>query len=82
MAFAALASALTLFILMRFGLLAMFFTQFFVLMFNFFPITSDLSVWYAGGTTLCLVVGAALIIFGFKTSLAGQPLFRGSLGDD
>jgi len=31
---------------------------------------------------LCLAIGAALILFGFKTSLAGQPLFRGSLGDD
>ncbi len=80
--FAAIGAALTLFILLRFGLLAMFFSQFFILMFNFFPITPDLSVWYAGGTLLCLSVGLALILFGFKTSLAGQPLFRGSLVDD
>jgi hypothetical protein len=60
----------------------MFFSQFFILMFNFFPITPDFSAWYAGGTIFCLFVGAALILFGFYTSLAGQPLFRGSLVDD
>jgi serine/threonine-protein kinase len=80
--FAAVASALTLFILLRFGMLALVFTQFFILMFNFFPITTDFSAWYAGGTIFCLTVATALILFGFKSSLAGQTLFRGSLVDD
>jgi hypothetical protein len=71
-----------LFVLLRFGLLAMFFSQFFILMFNFFPITADLSAWHAGSTILSLFVASALILFGFKTSLAGQPLFRGALVDD
>ncbi|HEU4596240.1 MAG TPA: protein kinase [Pyrinomonadaceae bacterium] len=79
---AATGAALMLFVLLRFGLLATFFSQFFIIMFNFFPITPDLSAWYAGGTIFCLFVGAALILFGFQTSLAGQPLFRGSLVDD
>ena len=80
--FAALGSALMLLVLLRFGLLAMCFSQFFILIFNFFPITTDFSAWHAGATIICLTVAAALILFGFKTSLAGQPLFRGSLVDD
>ncbi len=48
----------------------------------FFPITTDLSAWYATGYILDLVVLVALTLFGFYTSLGGQPLVRGKvLGD-
>jgi hypothetical protein len=43
----------------------------------FYPITSDLSAWYAGDFILAVIVALALVVFGFYTSLAGQPLFRG-----
>jgi serine/threonine-protein kinase len=78
----AVVSAVTLFVLLRFGMLALVFVEFFLLLFNVYPVTSDFTVWYAGTSAFAAAVGVALILYGFKTSLAGQPLFRGSfLGD-
>jgi hypothetical protein len=72
-------SAITLFVLLRFGMLALVFMEFFILFFNFYPVTSDFSAWYAGTALFAVLLGLALILYGFKSSLAGQPLFRGSL---
>ena len=80
--FALADATLTLFILLRFGLLAMVFTEFFQLTFYFFPVTTDFSAWYAGSAAFALAVCLALILYGFRTSLAGQPLFRTSLVGD
>ena len=77
-----LNAALILFVLLRFGMLAAFFTQFFALTFFLFPMTTNFSVWYAGTAAIALAVSLALLLFGFRTSLAGQPLFRGSLVGD
>jgi predicted Ser/Thr protein kinase len=78
----ACAATVVVFVLLRFGMLALVFMQFFALLFNFFPVTADLSAWYAGTSAFAAALGAALILYGFKTSLAGQPVFRGSLVDD
>jgi serine/threonine-protein kinase len=78
----AVISAVTLFVLLRFGMLALVFTQFFLLFFSFYPITSEVTAWYAGASAFAAVLGAALILYGFKSSLAGQPLFRSSLLND
>jgi serine/threonine-protein kinase len=75
-------SAMTLFILLRFGMLTLVFTEFFILFFNFYPVTSDFSAWYAGSSTFAALLGAGLMLYGFKSSLAGQPLFKGSLIGD
>ena len=76
------ASAVTLFVLLRYGMLALVFTEFFLLFFSFYPVTTDLAAWYAGPALFGGALGVALILYGLKTSLAGQPLFRGSfLGD-
>jgi serine/threonine-protein kinase len=75
-------SATTIFILLRFGMLTLVFTQFFILFFNFYPVTSDFSAWYAGGSAFAAVLGAGLILYGFKSSLAGQQVFKGSLVGD
>jgi hypothetical protein len=75
-------SAATLFVLLRFGMLALVFMQFFINFFNFYPVTSDFSAWYAGSAAFAALLGAALILYGFKSSLAGQPLFKGSLVGD
>jgi hypothetical protein len=40
------------------------------------------SVSIAGDFVLGLIISLALVVFGFYTSLAGEPLFRGSLPDD
>ncbi|MDT7807384.1 MAG: eukaryotic-like serine/threonine-protein kinase [Acidobacteriota bacterium] len=80
--FAVVGSVLTFAVLLRFGLLAFVFMQFFALMFFFFPMTTDFSAWYAGAPAFALAVSLTLVLFGFRSSLAGQPLLRGSLVED
>jgi hypothetical protein len=48
----------------------------------FFPVTSEFSAWYAADYVLALIISVALAVFGFYSSLAGEPLFRGALPDD
>jgi len=79
---AGLSAAAVVFILVRFGFLSFIFTQFFISLAVFYPLTSDPSAWYAGNALFALGVGLALAFYGFYTSLAGQPLFRGGLLQD
>jgi serine/threonine-protein kinase len=62
--------------LMRFGLLALVVTMFVALFLNQFPLTTDFSAWYAGEAAFTLILTVSLAIFGFRTTLAGQPLFK------
>jgi Protein kinase domain len=80
--FAAVNAALVLLVLLRFGLLACVFMQFFALVFYFFPMTTDFNAWYAGSAIFALAVALALTLYGFRTALAGQRLFSGSLVQD
>ena len=41
------------------------------------PLTADFSAWYAGSVIFALVSVAALAIYGFHTTLAGRPVFKG-----
>jgi serine/threonine-protein kinase len=78
----AVGTALLLYVLLRFGLLASVLMQFFGLAFYFYPVTTDFSAWYAGTPAFGLVVALALTLYGFRASLAGQRLFSGSLVGD
>ena len=80
--FAILAALLVIWVLYRYGLLALISAIFFLHLVIFYPITSDLSAWYAADFVLALIICVALAVFGFYTSLAGEPLFRGALPDD
>ena len=60
----------------RFGLLAAITWQFFFLLTFTWPLTLNLSQWYSSGTIFALMVIVGLSLYGFYTSLAGQPLFR------
>lgn len=80
--FAGLAAFLAIWVLYRYGLLASITAIFFLHLLIFYPITSDFSAWYAGDFVLALIISLALVVFGFYTSLAGEPLFRGALPDD
>ena len=82
MPFAVIGALLVIWVLYRYGLLALISALFFLHLMIFFPITSDFSAWYAADYVLALIVGLALVVFGFYTSLAGEPLFRGALPDD
>ncbi|HYJ87745.1 MAG TPA: hypothetical protein VEW46_16900, partial [Pyrinomonadaceae bacterium] len=66
----------------RFGLLTLIAAVIFLHLTVFFPVTTELSAWYASSFILDLVVLVALAVYGFYTSLAGQPLFRGALPED
>ena len=64
------------FTVMRFGLLALAVAMFVTLFLNQFPMNTDFSVWYAGDVAFTLLVVATVAIYGFRTALAGQPLFK------
>ena len=82
MPFACLAALLLAWVLYRYGLLALISAIFVLHLMIFFPITSDFSAWYAADFVLAIIICIALAVFGFYTSLAGEPLFRGALPDD
>jgi serine/threonine-protein kinase len=77
--FAALSAFLVTFVLYRFGLLASVAALFFAHLWVFFPMTTELSVWYAMDFVMAGAICVGLAVFGFYTSLAGQPLFGGKL---
>ena len=81
LAFGVLFSTFVVFVVARFGVLATV-SGLFLLSRTFYPLTSELSAWYAGDFILFVVVLAALAIYGFYTSLAGQPLLKGKLLQD
>jgi serine/threonine-protein kinase len=76
---AGLIFAMTLVVTMRFGLLALVASLFFSFLFNFYPMTTDFSVWYAGSTIFGLCAGLAVVVYSFYISLGGQPIFKGGL---
>ena len=80
--FATIGGFLVTWVLYRYGLLALISSLFFLHLIIFYPVTSDFSAWYATDFVLALIICMALAVFGFYTSLAGEPLFRGSLPDD
>ena len=41
-----------------------------------YPLTTDLSAWYAHASILAVVVCLGLTLYGFKVSLAGRPAFK------
>jgi serine/threonine-protein kinase len=63
----------------RFGVLAVMSTIVAYHVMVFYPITAELSAWYATDFVLCAIFLLALAIYGFHTSLAGQPVFQGKL---
>ncbi|HKR01818.1 MAG TPA: hypothetical protein VJT09_14150, partial [Pyrinomonadaceae bacterium] len=78
------AVIITLFVVavVRYGMLVGLTALFFYHLIVFFPITTELSAWYATSFIFDLVVLVALAVFGFYTSLGGQPLIRGKLLED
>jgi len=75
----ALAALLSLLVLYRYGLLAAISALFVVHLWVFYPITTELTAWYARDFTIGLVICVALAVYGFYTSLAGQSWFTGKL---
>ena len=67
------------FVMIRFGLLALV-TNFMV--FNIlqgFPLTTQGSAWYAGISLTGILLMAAMAFYGFYTSLGSRPVFGGAV---
>jgi serine/threonine-protein kinase len=63
----------------RFGVLAVTSTIVAYHLVVFYPITTELTAWYAADYVLCVIFLLALAFFAFRQSLAGQPIFQGKL---
>ncbi len=77
-AFAALIPAIWLFVLFRYGFVALLAAVTAGGLLTGFPLTLDFSAWYASGTLLALGVFAALAGYSFWVALAGRPVFGDS----
>ncbi len=69
-------------VLFRFGLLPLIAANYVFHLSIFFPITSNLSAWYAGDFVVALIVSLGLALFAFYTSLGGQRIFKAGLLND
>jgi len=67
--------AMWLFVLMRFGLVAGVITLIILALFQAFPITYDASAWYFKTGIAALAIFAAIVLYAFRTSLGGRPMF-------
>ena len=76
-----LVAALSVFVLLRFGLLALAIEMSFANALARLPITLNSSEWYVGRSLLVLFCLGGLIGYGFRMSLAGRQLFRRRLVD-
>ncbi|HVQ39218.1 MAG TPA: protein kinase [Pyrinomonadaceae bacterium] len=79
--FASFSVFLIVWVLYRYGLLALIAALFILHLNIFFPITSEFSAWYAGDFVPALIISVGLVAYAFYSSLAGRPLFRGAIPD-
>jgi serine/threonine-protein kinase len=76
-----LAGALTIFILARFGVLALIAASVVDRTLRAFPLSADFSTWYAGSSLLAIASILALTAYALYTALAGRPLFKAEFLD-
>jgi serine/threonine-protein kinase len=74
--FSAAIAALTVYILIRYGLVAVAVLLFVNALLSDFPLTLDFSKWYAGQSLLALATVLALAVLGFREALAGRSVLR------
>jgi serine/threonine-protein kinase len=79
---AAFGALITLFVLYRYGLLALCAMTFISHLWVFYPLTTELKAWYALDFVIAAVLCTALAAYGCYTAIAGQSLFSGRSLDD
>jgi hypothetical protein len=79
---AAITAGLITFVLYRFGLLATVFAIFYIHLYINFPVTANLTAWYAKSFVVGLLIILTITIYAFYTSLAGQTVFSRKLLED
>ncbi len=62
-------------LVIRFGLLALLASSFFGFILTNAPLTTDMSVWYAGTSSAALLLIVAIAFYSFYISLGGRPMF-------
>jgi len=72
-------SGLAVFVMIRFGLLALVANFLVYGILQNFPLTTQGSTWYAGISLAGILLIAALASYGFNTSLGGRPVFGGAV---
>jgi serine/threonine-protein kinase len=75
----ALGAFLPVYVLYRSGLLAAVATFFFTHLMIYYPITTQLTAWYATDFAIALLICLALAAYAFYTSLGGQKVFSGKM---
>jgi serine/threonine-protein kinase len=70
------------FVLMRFGFIAAISVQTIASIFIFMPLTLDTHAWYSTYGYLTLAIFAAIVLYAFRTSLGGRPMFGTPRLDD
>ena len=78
----AIPTAMIVLVMTRFGLLAVVAQVFATLMLLWFPVTTDLSTWYAPSTLFAYAVVLAVAGYAFRMAVAGRPLFKGGFIDE
>ena len=71
------------FLLIRLGLLAFVVQGVFQFsLLSGIPLTTQVSAWYAGMSVAGILLMAAIVFYGFHTSLGGRPVFGGALTEE
>jgi hypothetical protein len=74
-----IVNGVAVFLLIRFGLLALVAAYEFNDFLGSFPLTTQMSSWYAGISLTGILLMAAMAFYGFYTSLGGRPVFGGAV---
>ena len=74
--------SLAVFVMIRFGLLALVANFVVHIILQNFPLTTQGSAWYAGISLAGILLIAAMAFTGFYTSLGGRPVFGGAVLED
>jgi hypothetical protein len=74
-----ITTGLQVFLLIRFGLLAVMASAVFNFILGSFPLTTQASAWYAGISLAGILLMAAMAFYGLHTSLGDRPVFGGAV---
>ncbi len=74
--FSILVAALSLIVLIRFGLLALFVFNAYYFLISVLPVSLDFSCWYIGRSLFLLLVLIGFAVYGFRAALAGRAAFN------
>ena len=67
---------LSVWILLRFGVLALFVATIVSLLLGMLPFTLDLSAWYSGGTIVTFLTVVILAVWSFRVALGGRQIWK------